>query len=124
MDWTFENDRPIWLQLYEQLTLRIVTGQYPMGGKMPTVRELAAEAGVNPNTMQRALAYLEDQGLATSNRTAGRLVTDDRDKIQAVRMELARTCMDAYLQGMKVLGFTEAEARVLLTEGESEWKKI
>ena len=124
MDWTFENGRPIWLQLYEQLTLRIVTGQYPMGGKMPTVRELAAEAGVNPNTMQRALAYLEDQGLATSNRTAGRLVTDDRDKIQAVRMELARTCMDAYLQGMKVLGFTEAEARVLLTEGESEWKKI
>ena len=124
MDWTFENDRPIWLQLYEQLTLRIVTGQYPMGGKMPTVRELAAEAGVNPNTMQRALAYLEDQGLATSNRTAGRLVTDDRDKIQAVRMELARTCMDAYLQGMKVLGFTEAEAKSLLTEGESEWKKI
>ena len=124
MDWTIEDGRPIWLQLYEQLTLRIVTGQYPMGGKMPTVRELAAEAGVNPNTMQRALAYLEDQGLATSNRTAGRLVTDDRDKIQAVRMELARTCMDAYLQGMKVLGFTEAEARVLLTEGESEWKKI
>ena len=124
MDWTIENGRPIWLQLYEQLTLRIVTGQYPMGGKMPTVRELAAEAGVNPNTMQRALAYLEDQGLATSNRTAGRLVTDDRDKIQAVRMELARTCMDAYLQGMKVLGFTEAEAKSLLTEGESEWKKI
>ena len=124
MDWTIENGRPIWLQLYEQLTLRIVTGQYPMGGKMPTVRELAAEAGVNPNTMQRALAYLEDQGLATSNRTAGRLVTDDRNKIQAVRMELARTCMDAYLQGMKVLGFTEAEAKSLLTEGESEWKKI
>ena len=124
MDWTIENDRPIWLQLYEQLTLRIVTGQYPMGSKMPTVRELAAEAGVNPNTMQRALAYLEEQGLATSNRTAGRIVTDDREKIQEVRMELARTCMDAYLQGMKVLGFTEAEARALLTEGESEWKKI
>lgn len=124
MDWTIENDRPIWLQLYEQLTLRIVTGQYPMGSKMPTVRELAAEAGVNPNTMQRALAYLEEQGLATSNRTAGRMVTDDREKIQEVRMELARTCMDAYLQGMKVLGFTEDEARALLTEGESEWKKI
>ena len=124
MDWIIEDDRPIWLQLYEQLTLRIVTGQYPMGSKMPTVRELAAEAGVNPNTMQRALAYLEEQGLTTSNRTAGRMVTDDREKIQAVRMELARTCMDAYLQGMKVLGFTEAEARALLTEGEAEWKTI
>ena len=74
--------------------------------------------------MQRALAYLEEQGLATSNRTAGRMVTDDREKIQVVRMELARTCMDAYLQGMKVLGFTEAEARALLTEGEAEWKTI
>lgn len=52
------------------------------------------------------------------------MVTDDREKIQEVRMELARTCMDAYLQGMKVLGFMEAEARALLTEGESEWKKI
>ena len=124
MDWIIEDDRPIWLQLYEQLTLRIVTGQYPMGSKMPTVRELAAEAGVNPNTMQRALAYLEEQGLATSNRTAGRMVTDDREKIQVVRMELARTCMDVYLQGMKVLGFTEAEARALLTEGEAEWKTI
>ena len=52
MDWCIENDRPIWLQLYEQLTLRIVTGAYPMGSRIPAVRELAAEAGVNPNTMQ------------------------------------------------------------------------
>lgn len=120
----FDMSRPIYAQIVERLKAKILAGVYPPGGHLDSVRDMAAAAGVNPNTMQRALAYLEDQGLATSNRTAGRLVTDDRDKIQAVRMELARTCMDAYLQGMKVLGFTEAEARVLLTEGESEWKKI
>ena len=114
MEWIIADDRPIWLQLYEQLTLRIVTGYYAMGEKMPTVRELAAEAGVNPNTMQRALAYLEDRGLAESNRTAGRMVTADQEKIQTVRMELARTRIDEYLQGMRILGFTEAEARDLL----------
>jgi len=118
MDWIIENDRPIWLQLYEQLTLRIVTGVYAMGEKMPTVRELAAEAGVNPNTMQRALAHLEDCGLAESNRTAGRIVTDDSDKVHAVRMELAQERINTYLQGMDFLGFSEAEARALLVKEE------
>ena len=118
MDWIIENDRPIWLQLYEQLTLRIVTGQYPMGGKMPTVRELAAEAGVNPNTMQRALAHLEEQGLVITNRTAGRQVTENQDKVSAIRMELAKKQIEAYLQGMAFLGFTDAEAIALLAEKE------
>ena len=124
MKWQFSNDAPIYAQLIAQIKVGIVSGAFPPGERLPSVRDLATEAGVNPNTMQRALAYLEEQGLATSNRTAGRMVTDDREKIQAVRMELARTCMDAYLQGMKVLGFTEAEARALLTEGEAEWKTI
>ena len=118
MDWIIENDRPIWLQLYEQLTLRIVTGQYPMGGKMPTVRELAAEAGVNPNTMQRALAYLEEQGLVITNRTAGRQVTENQEKVRVIRMELAQKQIEAYLQGMAFLGFSDGEARALLVKKE------
>ena len=118
MDWIIENDRPIWLQLYEQLTLRIVTGQYPMGGRMPTVRDLAAEAGVNPNTMQRALAHLEDQGLVITNRTAGRQVTENQEKVTAIRMELAQKQIEAYLQGMAFLGFSDGEARVLLVKEE------
>jgi len=118
MDWIIENDRPIWLQLYEQLTLRIVTGQYPMGGKMPTVRDLAAEAGVNPNTMQRALAHLEEQGLVTTNRTAGRQITEDGEKVAAIRMALAQKQIEAYLQGMVFLGFSEQEARALLADKE------
>ena len=113
MEWIIEGDRPIWLQLYEQLTLRIIAGIYPMGGRIPPVRELAAEAGVNPN-----LAYLEDQGLATSNRTAGRLVTEDRELLDAIRLQLAKERIQAYLQGMKVLGYTEEEAKALLLKEE------
>ena len=70
MDWRFTDDRPIWLQLTEQLTRRIITGVYPPGSRLPPVRELAAQAGVNPNTMQRALAQLEQDGLAFADRTA------------------------------------------------------
>ena len=77
MDWRFTDDRPIWLQLTEQLTRRIITGVYPPGSRLPPVRELAAQAGVNPNTMQRALAQLEQDGLAFADRTAGRLVTSN-----------------------------------------------
>ena len=64
MDWTFTNDRPVWQQLTEQLTLRILKGEYPPGSRLPAVREVAAQAGVNPNTMQRAMAQLEQDGLA------------------------------------------------------------
>lgn len=77
MEWKLNDDRPIWLQLAEQMTRRIITGVYPPGSKLPPVREPAAEAGVNPNTMQRALAQLEQDGLAKADRTAGRLVTQD-----------------------------------------------
>lgn len=114
MDWIIEADRPIWLQLYEQLTLRIITGIYPMGSRMPSVRDLAAEAGVNPNTMQRALSYLEEQGMVVTNRTAGRLVTEDRERLDDIRLGLAKERIQAYLQGMQVLGYTEDEARELL----------
>ena len=83
MDWRFTDDRPIWLQLTEQLTRRIITGVYPPGSRLPPVRELAAQAGVNPNTMQRALAQLEQDGLAFADRTAGRLVTEDTSVLDA-----------------------------------------
>ena len=85
MDWRLEDNRPIWLQLSQQLTRRIITGVYPPGSRLPSVRELAAEAGVNPNTMQRALAQLEQDGLAKADRTAGRLVTQDTAVLDRVR---------------------------------------
>ena len=76
MAWSFENGRPIYTQLLEQIEQRIISGEYSAGEKLPSVRELAAEAAVNPNTMQRAMAKLEQRGLVVTNRTAGRTVTE------------------------------------------------
>ena len=116
MDWNFDDTRPIWLQLTERLTLSIVTGVYPPGSRLPSVRELAAEAGVNPNTMQRALAQLEADGLAVGGRTAGRTVTENAAAMNAVRRRLARENADIYLTAMAGLGYSRAEAIELLKE--------
>ena len=116
MDWKFDDNRPIWLQLTERLTLAIVSGAYPPGSRLPSVRELAAEAGVNPNTMQRALAQLEADGLAVGGRTAGRTVTEDAAARNAVRRRLAREHAQLYLTAMAGLGYSRAEAVKLLEE--------
>lgn len=116
MEWKLSGDRPIWLQLKEQITQRIVTGYYPMGGKLPTVRDLAAEAGVNPNTMQRALAELENDGLAVTNRTAGRLVTTDVSVVEKVRDALASKRIMDFYDGMAQLGYSHSEAQKKLKE--------
>ncbi len=116
MAWDLNGDRPIWLQLTEQLTRRIVTGAYPPGSKLPPVRELAAQAGVNPNTMQRALAHLEQSGLARADRTAGRLVTDDAVALEGARKEEARRAVEKYLEEMEALGYARREAARLLEE--------
>ena len=79
MKWQFSNDAPIYSQLIEQIKVGIVSGAFPPGERLPSVRDLATEAGVNPNTMQRALAELERDGLVYSQRTAGRFVTEDQD---------------------------------------------
>ena len=108
MDWKFTGDRPIWQQLTEQLTLRILKGQYPPGERLPAVRELAAQAGVNPNTMQRALAQLEADGLAVGSRTAGRTVTQDYGAIRAAVADCLRVLSE--------LGYTPSDALVFVKE--------
>ena len=116
MEWKLDDDRPIWLQLSQQLARRIVTGTYPPGSRLPSVRELAAEAGVNPNTMQRALAQLEQDGLAKADRTAGRLVTRDAAALEAVRIQEARAVIQPYFEAMAALGYTREQALALLKE--------
>jgi DNA-binding transcriptional regulator YhcF (GntR family) len=119
MAWKFTEDRPIWIQLTEQLTLRIVSGVYAPGAAVPAVRTLAAEAGVNPNTMQRALSELENRALVETRRTAGRTVTEALTLIQQVRHELARGRIQEFLTSMRALGYTEEQARALF----AEWKE-
>ena len=119
MTWAFQNDTPIYTQLISQLTLRIVRGSYAVGEKLPSVRDLAADAGVNPNTMQRALTELERQGLMFSQRTAGRFVTEDRAMIAQAKNTLAEEQVGRFLQSMKNLGYELTDIIALLNQRES-----
>ena len=101
MGWKFQTDRPIYAQLVEQVKQKIITGVYPPGSKMPSVRELAAEASVNPNTMQRAFSQLEQEGLLYTQRTSGRFVTEDQGRITAMKEELARELIRSFLENME-----------------------
>ncbi len=104
MEWHFESDRPIYTQLMEQMQRRVLAGVYAPGSRVPGVRELAAEAGVNPNTMQRALADLETQGLLCTQSTNGRFVTNDTGYIRSSREALAKATTQGYLSQMNALG--------------------
>ncbi|NLO84014.1 MAG: GntR family transcriptional regulator [Clostridiales bacterium] len=116
MDWKLTDDRPIWLQLSEQLARGIISGVYPPGSRLPSVRELAMQAGVNPNTMQRALAQLEQDGLAKAERTAGRIVTEDLQVLEKARLAEAKIKASEYLHGMEQLGYDKAQAVEMLKE--------
>ena len=116
MAWKLEDDRPIWLQLSQQLARRIITGTYPPGSRLPSVRELAAEAGVNPNTMQRALAQLEQEGLARADRTAGRLVTQHVAALEAARLREAEAVLQTCFASMAALGYSREQTMELLKE--------
>ncbi len=122
MGWRFNNDRSIYLQLVEQISNRIATGFYLPGGRLPSVRELAAEAEVNPNTMQKALAELERQELLFSQRTAGRFVTEDTGRILKMKKQAARGAVDVFLKQMENLGLSETEIIELIREAREEKK--
>ena len=97
MEWNIQGDRPIYTQLVEQVTLAIVSGDYAPGERLPSVRDLAVQAEVNPNTMQRALSQLEEQGLLYTQRTAGRFVTQDTAVIQSAKQRLAARQVEEFL---------------------------
>ena len=113
MEWKLDDSRPIWMQLEEQLTRRILSGWYKAGEKLPTVRDLAAESGVNPNTMQKAFTELERSGLVYTQRTNGRYITEDQERISRVREELARECTQSYLSNIRRLGYEREQALAL-----------
>lgn len=116
MAWNLDEGRPIYLQLVERIQMQIVSGQYGPGDKLPSVRELAAVAAVNPNTMQRAFSELEGSGLIVTQRTNGRNVTEDAQLIGNIRQRLARKTADEFYLKMEQLGFTGEESIQFLTE--------
>lgn len=114
MGWEFDGNRPIYAQMAEILKSHIISGRYSPGERLPTVRDLAGEAGVNPNTVQRALAELERAGLVHTMRTQGRFVTLSEDTLVNARMETARELTHTYLNQMNDLGFSRADAAALI----------
>ena len=116
MAWALDQNTPIYIQIMEEVIKRIITGIYPPGSQIPSVRLLALEAGVNPNTMQKALTELERSGILNAHRTSGRFVTTDNELIKEQRLNLAKSQTLNYLNNMKGLGLTKDEIIKLLNE--------
>ena len=116
MPWNLDSSRPLYLQIIERVQMDIITGRYQPGDKLPSVRDLAQEAAVNPNTMQKALSELERSGLIYSQRTSGRFITEDKELIHQMKKELAAAEVSAFVAHMKQLGITPEEIRQLLAE--------
>jgi DNA-binding transcriptional regulator YhcF (GntR family) len=116
MAWSFTPDVPIYLQAARVLRLRILKGAYPPGGAVPSVRELAQEAAVNPNTMQKALSLLEAQGLLTTQRTAGRRVTEEGERLTLLRRSMAEEILGECRRQLLELGYTPEEIVQLMKE--------
>ena len=114
MDWKFTDDAPIYQQIMNIMKRQIASGELKAGQKLSSVRELALEAGVNPNTMQKALAELEREGLVYSQRTAGRFVAEQGAIREGLQEELMMEYVDEFLEKMMKLGFSVDEVIDLL----------
>ena len=122
MEWHFDDNMPIYTQLVYQIKFAIVSGELSPGKRMAGVRDLAADAGVNPNTMQRALQQLEREGLVFTQRSSGRFITEDTAAICEAKRTLARQHIEQFMASMKKLGYTREEIIALLESGEEEDK--
>ncbi|MDU7360252.1 GntR family transcriptional regulator [Tessaracoccus timonensis] len=117
----FDNSSPIWLQLVDECSRRIVTGQWPAGSKLPGVRDLGVELGVNPNTIQRAMGELDRMGVTVPDRTKGRFVTDDTTVIDELRERVATGHADEFVRRAQGLGMQQTRALELLKQ---RWRQL
>lgn len=122
MSWEFKDNRPIYIQLVEQITLKILSGEYNSGDKLPSVRDFASDVSVNPNTMQKALTELERIGLVYSVRTTGRFITEDCNMIKDMKTNLAKEKIKEFLDQMQKIGFDKDSLLKLLEEFLKEMK--
>ncbi len=120
MQWNITSDRPVYLQLAETIQNAVISGEFSPGDKLPSVRDFASQAGVNPNTMQKALAELEKLDIVYSRRTAGRFITEDKEKIKEMKYEKAADEALRFLTAMRELGLDRSEVVKLLDSLEKE----
>lgn len=116
MPWNLDDSRPIYLQLMERIQHDIISGVYQPGDKLPSVRDLALDAAVNPNTMQKALSELERGGLVYSHRTSGRFITDDSTLLKKIKTDLAQEYISTFLSQMRRLGLNDSETLEMINE--------
>ena len=114
MEAGFDRERPIYMQIMERIKSQILSGFYRPGEKLPSVREMAVEMSVNPNTMQKAMAELEREGLLFSKRTAGRYISEDEALLQSLKEETIRNEAEAFLKRLKELGISKEEMMIAL----------
>ncbi len=115
MSWSLDSDRPIFQQIVEHIQMQILSGKYAPGDKVPSVRDLAMEAAVNPNTMQKALSELERKGLVYTQRTSGRFITEDQEMIGRLKEEKANEAIETFFRCMEQIGYGKREAAAVLS---------
>lgn len=118
MAWSFSSDRPVYLQIAERIKKSVLSGEYSVGEQLPTVRQLALEAAVNPNTVQHAFVELEDEGIIISKGTLGRFVTEDVRVIEVCRREMAEKLVKNFVDSIEQLSITLDQAIEMIKEVE------
>lgn len=122
MSWNLDSSKPIYTQIIEKIQMDILSGKYQPGARLPSVRDLAADAGVNPNTMQKALAELERSNLVHSARTSGRFITEDTVMIDKMRENLAKAQIQEFFKKMKQMGFNQEKTILFMQQIVKEGK--
>lgn len=117
MAWSFHSDKAVYLQIAERIKKAVLSGAYAPGEQLPSVRQLALEAAVNPNTVQHAFAQLESEGIILSRGTQGRFVTEDADTVEACRNAMAQQYAAAFLKDLQQLGVSREQAITMIQEG-------
>ncbi len=116
MAWQFNEHTPVYLQIANRLRDEIIKGNYPPTSQIPTVRQLALTAAVNPNTVQRALTELENEGLICAKGTQGRFVTDDKDKLRGAATQAARELVREFVKKAENLAINREQLIKMLEE--------
>ena len=122
MSWNLDSSKPIYTQIIEKIQMDILSGKYQPGARLPSVRDLAADAGVNPNTMQKALAELERSNLVHSARTSGRFITEDTVMIDKMRENVAKAQIQEFFEKMKQMGFNQEKTILFMQQIVKEGK--
>lgn len=116
MAWSFTSDRPVYLQIADRITKSVLSEEYQAGEQLPTVRQLAMEAAVNPNTVQHAFAELENEGIIISKGTLGRFVTEDTQVVEICRKKMAERLVLSFVENMEQLSLSKEQAIAMIEE--------